>query len=109
MIYNQEDMPFTKDGISPDLIINPHAMPSRLTIGQLVECIMGKACACLGRYGEAASFNNVQVEDTCDILEDYGFKRNAIEIMYHGRNGEQLKYSTVYLWDLHFIKDLNIW
>jgi len=68
MIYNKEDMPFTKDGTSPDFIINPHAIPSRMTIGQLVECVMGKACVCLGRYVEATPFNNVQVEDLCDIL-----------------------------------------
>jgi DNA-directed RNA polymerase II subunit RPB2 len=93
MVYNQEDMPFTKDGISPDLIINPHAIPSRMTIGQLVECIMGKACVCMGRYGDATPFNGVQVNDLCNILEDCGFERNANEIMYNGRNGEQLKCS----------------
>ena len=93
IVYKQEDMPFTKDGISPDLIINPHAIPSRMTIGQLVECIMGKACVCMGRYGDATPFNGVQVNDLCNILEDCGFERNANEIMYNGRNGEQLKCS----------------
>jgi DNA-directed RNA polymerase II subunit RPB2 len=93
MVYNQEDMPFTKDGISPDIIINPHAIPSRMTIGQLVECIMGKAGVCLGRYGDATPFNGIQVNQIGDLLEECGFERNANEIMYNGRNGEQLKCS----------------
>ena len=64
-----------------------------MTIGQLVECIMGKACVCKGKYGDATPFNGVQVNDLCDTLEDCGFERNANEIMYNGRNGEQLKCS----------------
>ena len=94
MVYNQEDMPFTKDGISPDIIINPHAIPSRMTIGQLVECIMGKAGVSLGMYGDATPFNGIKVDDIGDILENCGFERNANEIMYNGRNGEQLKCSV---------------
>jgi DNA-directed RNA polymerase II subunit RPB2 len=93
IVYNQEDMPFTKDGIHPDIIINPHAIPSRMTIGQLVECIMGKACVNLGCYGDSSPFNGISVKDLSDILEDTGYERNANEIMYNGRSGEQLECS----------------
>lgn len=90
MLYRQEDMPFTKDGIVPDLIMNPHAIPSRMTIGQLLECIMGKACVGVGTYGDATPFNDHSVEDFADILESLGMERYGNEILYNSRTGEQI-------------------
>ena len=91
MIYPQEDMPFSKDGIIPDIILNPHAIPSRMTIAQLMECIMGKACSFLGAFGDATPFNSCTVEDIASALEGFGMERYGNEILYHGRTGNQIK------------------
>lgn len=90
VLYRQEDMPFTKEGIVPDVIINPHAIPSRMTIGQLLEGIMGKACASLGAIGDGTPFTNVSVEDIAQALEDNGMERYGDEIMYDSRTGKQI-------------------
>jgi DNA-directed RNA polymerase II subunit RPB2 len=93
MVYPQEDMPFSKDGITPDIIINPHAVPSRMTIAQLVECILGKSCSSLGCVGDATAFNRINVNNISSILESQGFEGNGNEVLYSGINGEQMKTS----------------
>lgn len=91
MIYHHQDMPFSKQGITPDIIMNPHAVPSRMTIGQLMECIMGKACAHIGAYGDATPFTECSVEDIAGVLEKSGYERYGNEILYNGRTGEQIQ------------------
>ena len=91
--YLQSDMPFTKDGIVPDIIINPHAIPSRMTIAQLIECILGKSCSLLGYSGDGTSFNNTNIDDVINILKKSGFEGKGNEVLYNGFNGEQMKTS----------------
>jgi DNA-directed RNA polymerase II subunit RPB2 len=91
MTYKHQDMPFTKDGIVPDIIMNPHAIPSRMTIAQLMECIMGKAGCHIGAFGDSTPYNDCSVEDIAKVLEESGMERYGNEIMYNGRTGEQIR------------------
>tara|TARA_B110001469_G_C9647389_1_gene327999 strand:- start:1787 stop:5212 length:3426 start_codon:yes stop_codon:yes gene_type:complete len=91
MLYDQCDLPFTKEGIVPDIIVNPHAIPSRMTIAQLMECILGKASCELGYYGDATAFSNYKVSDISDILTQLKYEKNGNEVLYNGMNGEQMK------------------
>ena len=90
MLYAQEDMPFTRDGIVPDIIMNPHAVPSRMTIGQVIEVLMGKVGVNLGRFGDSTAFNRVDTDAMANILEDLGFHKHCDEVLYNGRTGEMM-------------------
>jgi DNA-directed RNA polymerase II subunit RPB2 len=70
--------------------MNPHAIPSRMTIGQLIECVMGKACVALGTYGDATPFTEMSVEHVADILEAHGMEKYGNEVLYNSRTGEQI-------------------
>ena len=94
MVFSQEDMPFTSEGITPDIIINPHCMPSRMTINQLLETVLGKQCAVKGTFGDASPFssNSVGIMDNiCDGLEEVGFERHGLEVMYNPYTGEMIE------------------
>lgn len=93
MIYREEDMPYTKDGIKPDIIMNPHAVPSRMTIAQLLECILGKTCSLKGNLGDGTAFNRIDVHDIADVLEENGYQGHGNEVLYNGFSGEQIKTS----------------
>ena len=111
LIIPEEDMPFTEDGIKPDLIINPHALPSRMTIGQLVETITGKAGCCYGYQGDCTAFQGVDhVDIFSKLLSKAGFESRGNEVLYNGYTGEQLETSifigpTYYMRLKHMVKD----
>lgn len=94
MILNPEDMPQTTSGITPDIIINPHAIPSRMTIAQLMETLMGKACCMAGSLGDGTPFSETTIEDLAAILRDgYGLEPYGNEIMYNGFTGRMMETS----------------
>ena len=76
------DMPFTREGIKPDIIINPHAIPSRMTIGQLKETLLGKVLLELGLYGDGTSFGDLTIKTICKQLQKHNFESNGNEILY---------------------------
>ena len=90
--FTQEDMPYTKNGIVPDLIINPIGFPKRMTIGQLIETVAGKMGAMKGYSIDGTPFTKMDPNDLGTILEkECGFQRNGLEVLYNGRTGEQIE------------------
>jgi DNA-directed RNA polymerase II subunit RPB2 len=86
------DMPFTSSGIQPDVILNPHAIPSRMTIAQLLEAIYSKVGALECSYADGTPFqDNTNIEDANEILKKYGFEEHGVETMYSGITGEKME------------------
>ena len=92
-IIPEADMPFTRDGLKPDIIINPHAIPSRMTIGQLKETLLGKVLLELGLFGDGTSFGEQDIKDIRKELMKVGFHSKGEE-KYNGLTGEQLETSV---------------
>jgi DNA-directed RNA polymerase II subunit RPB2 len=89
-IIPEEDMPFTANGLKPDIIINPHAIPSRMTIAQLKETLLGKVLLELGLFGDGTSFGDFEISTIIDKLNDLGYESKGNELMYNALTGEQL-------------------
>jgi DNA-directed RNA polymerase beta subunit len=93
-IIPEEDMPFTRDGNRPDIIINPHAIPSRMTIGQLKETLLGKVLVRLGLFGDGTSFGELDVSSISSKLLSLGYEAHGNELLYNGLTGEQIECSV---------------
>lgn len=91
LIVGQEDMPFSDRGIVPDLIMNPHGFPSRMTVGKLIEFIAGKAGVFCGKFGDGTAFHGDKVEDCARQLVKAGYNYHGKDFVYSGMSGEPLR------------------
>lgn len=105
LIVDEKDMPFTADGVRPDIIINPHALPSRMTIGQLVESLMGKACLFQGAFGDCTAFSNrgPKQEVFGELLQQSGYHNSGTELLYNGMTGEQME-SAIFIGPTYYMR-----
>jgi DNA-directed RNA polymerase II subunit RPB2 len=91
MLMEEEDMPFTAAGLRPDIIMNPHAVPSRMTIAQLMENIFGKIGVRKGTLGDGTPYSHLKVEDLKKHMVDMGMHPYGNEILYNGQTGEMMQ------------------
>ena len=91
LIVSQENMPFTENGIVPDLVVNPHAIPSRMSIGQVLEMLGGKAGCMEGRRIDGTPFTGEQEVDIKTALKSNGYETAGVEALYNGITGEKIE------------------
>ncbi len=103
LLVNQEDMPYTEDGIVPDIIINPHAFPSRMTVGQFIESITGKVAAIKGVTIDGTAFTGEKTDKLEKILTEAGFHPLGMEVMFDGKTGKQYK-TNIFLGVVYYQK-----
>jgi len=101
MIYDQEDLPFTAQGMTPDLIINSHALPSRMTIAMLIECLHSKAGALGGHFRDASTFQPATPEEAEQELRAHGYEAFGNEHLYCGVTGRMLQ-GSIFMGPIHY-------
>jgi DNA-directed RNA polymerase subunit B len=103
MIVPEEDVPFTSRGIRPDVIFNPHGLPSRMTVGYLLELLAGKVGSLKGEIVDGTSFSGTSKKELEEQLEALGFRFDGKETMYNGVTGEKIQ-SRIFVGDLYYLK-----
>ena len=91
LILPQEDMPYSESGIVPDIIVNPHGIPSRMTVGQMLEILASKSAAAVGKQLYGTAFESVTLEELKDLLRKSGMDEYGYEVLYDGRTGQKME------------------
>jgi len=102
-IVPEEDIPFTSRGIKPDLIFNPHGIPSRMTVGYLLELITGKIGCLKGEIMDGTSFGNHNLQEYEQELKKLGFRYDGKETMYHGVTGKRMQ-TKIYVGNMYYLR-----
>ncbi len=112
LLANPEDLPFTKAGVVPDLIINPHAIPGRMTAGHLLEMLAGKAASLDGKFKDGTAFTGEGEGDFEEVLSSHGFKFSGQEVLYDGESGKsmfaKIFIGVIYYQRLHHLVSLKM-
>jgi len=103
MIIPQEDMPFTSRGVRPDVIFNPHGLPSRMTVGYLLELLAGKVGSLRGETIDGTSFSGTSKQELEDSLTKLGFRYDGKETMYNGITGKRMT-ARIFVGNLYYLK-----
>ncbi|MFH1823277.1 MAG: DNA-directed RNA polymerase subunit B [archaeon] len=103
LIAPEEDLPFTAKGVKPDLIFNPHGIPSRLTVGYLIELLAGKVSCLTGKEIDATAFGDHNIKDLEKTLKDLGFRQDGKETLYDGLTGKPIE-AKIYIGNVYYLK-----
>ncbi len=103
LIVPENDIPFTSRGVRPDLIFNPHGIPSRMSVGYLLELIAGKNAALSGKIGDSTAFSEQKIEDFENNLTNLGFRYDGKETMYNGITGKKMD-AKIYIGNMYYLK-----
>ena len=102
-IIPENDVPFTSNGIRPDIIFNPHSIPGRMTVGYLIELLAGKVGCLSGKIVDGTGFSGQKIEDLEDELEKLGFRKDGKETVYNGVTGKMMNVK-IYLGNMYYLK-----
>jgi len=103
MIASEEDIPFTVSGIKPDVMFNPHGLPSRMTVGYLLELLAGKLASLRGEIVDGTSFSGETKKEIEEQMKDLGFRFDGKETMYNGITGKKME-SKIFIGSLYYLK-----
>ena len=103
MVADEEDIPFTSKGIRPDIMFNPHGLPSRMTVGYLLELLAGKVGCVKGEIMDGTSFSGTGKEELEEQLKNLGFRYDGKETMYNGVTGKRIK-AKIFIGNLYYLK-----